>query len=94
MQQLPAGAGLQRPALRPGGGRGRAPAAPDPTAQVRSLHAARPFCPLPSGNAGTDPHLGTRTPSLQQDRHTTLGSLLLRAERGPDPTERILAVAR
>ncbi|KAL4431495.1 hypothetical protein ABPG75_006751 [Micractinium tetrahymenae] len=62
MQQVPGAAAPHRPALRPGGGRGRAPAAPDPTAQ--------------------------------QDRHTTLGSLLLRAERGPDPTERILAVAR
>lgn len=33
-------------------------------------------------------------PAAQNDRHTTLASLLLKADLAPDPLERILAMAR
>ena len=76
-----------------------AAAAPDPTQQVwavRPLSRCRrrrpPASPPPT--ATRRPH-GYRPPALpQQDRHTQLGGLLLRAEVAPDPLERVLAVCR
>lgn len=49
--------------------------------------------PIPLGALRLIPR-SRRSSPLQQDRHTTLSGLLLRAEAAPDPLERMLAVCR
>lgn len=86
--------------FKPAGGRNKA-AAPDPTKQARARAAVVPggrsvacHTAAAHGEVASDPAASTAVSPLQQDRHTTLSGLLLRAEAAPDPLERMLAVCR
>ncbi len=94
-----AASGGPRAVFKPAGGRNKA-AAPDPTKQARARAAV-----VPGGRSvarrrrcrrevASNPAASTAVSPLQQDRHTTLSGLLLRAEAAPDPLERMLAVCR
>lgn len=92
--------GAPRAVFKPGGARNKA-VAPDPTKQAspgaRAAVSARWHRPVPPPPLLAGPALTCHPHSLfslQQDRHTALSGLLLRAEAAPDPLERMLAVCR
>ena len=81
-----------------GRAKGGAAARPDQTGGSGGAEAAlatsHAHTKLLSHNAISRDASTRRPPRLQQDRHAVLGGLMLRAERAPDPLERMLAVCR